>query len=225
MSNLFACIDLDTLAAAAAFASTEQTRFYLAGVRVEIEPRAVRYIATDGHTMIVRRVELTDADIPDNTLLGAITIPTAACKAIKLRASARDRRAALAHVGGRTFQLAPLAKDTTGATFESVDGTYPVWSMVVPKGELEKSAAPVQFNPELLARFPVFAKRCRVGAMARLDNGGGPAVVMFSGAAETFGLIMPMRGPAGVEWNGRPEWTGRTPQACPELVRALEAAA
>lgn len=77
-------INLRVLAAAVAFASKEETRYYLKGVCLEIEPRAVTYIGTDGHRLIVYRDEKQDKDAPDNLLLGTFIIPTAHCKPHKL---------------------------------------------------------------------------------------------------------------------------------------------
>src|SRR4051812_43815958 len=59
---LTSTINLRILAAAVPFASKDETRYYLNGVCLEIEPRAVTYIATDGHRMIAYRDEKQDED-------------------------------------------------------------------------------------------------------------------------------------------------------------------
>src|SRR4051812_23886693 len=77
-----ATINLNALAAAAIFSSTEETRYYLGGVLLEIEPDAITYVATDGRRLFAHR-DTTGPKEDPHTLLGSFIVPTPACKALK----------------------------------------------------------------------------------------------------------------------------------------------
>ena len=185
-----ATLNLRPLGAASLCASSEETRFYLCGVLVEIEPRAVTYVATDGHRLFAHREELAAGD-EDNTLLGRFIIPTKSCRAIKLGkkttsaallSQVDDGGMLLAHLGERHY-------------FKPVDGTFPDWRRVMPKRGGEAYA---HFDGKLVASFSAIAAALgddkgspRICPM----DANSPALVVFHGREDTtFGVIMPMRG-------------------------------
>ena len=74
-------VNLVVLAAASAFASKDETQYYLNGVRVEFDETGATYVATDGHRMICFRDDLMQGK---NLLVGSFIIPTAHCKHFKI---------------------------------------------------------------------------------------------------------------------------------------------
>ena len=209
-----ATINLRVLSAAALMtASSEETRYYLCGVLVEIEARSVTYVATDGHRLFAHREELGEGEEP-NTLLGHFIIPMKSCRAIKLRKKATDA-AMLSQVDDGGMLLAYLGERHY---FKPVDGTFPNWRRVMPKRGGEAYA---HFDGKLVASFSAIAAALgddkgspRICPM----DANSPALVVFHGREDTtFGVIMPMRG----EKVARivPAW------ALPEGAASVEAAA
>lgn len=179
-------INLRVLAAAAAFASKDEARYYLNGVLIEIEPRAVTYVATDAARMIVYRSEVDDPEIPDNLLVGSFIIPTAQCKSFKLEKD--DTGEAKIFGKGRLT----IAHDFVDIVFAPIDGIYPDWRRVIPRGPA--SGLIGQFNLKLLAEFTKFGAVIDHGSPFVAHNGSAaPAMVWFPGAPHCFGTIMPMK--------------------------------
>ena len=186
-----ATINLRVLAAAALTASSEETRYYLCGVLVEIEPRAVTYVATDGHRLFAHREDLAAGD-EDNTLLGHFIVPTKSCRAIKLGKKAFTDQAVLTRGEEGGLFLTHLGERHY---FKPVDGEFPDWRRVMPRKGGEAYA---HFDGKLVASFSAIA------AALGDDNGvpricpmdaNSPALVVFHGREDTtFGVIMPMRG-------------------------------
>lgn len=194
-------INLRVLAAAAAFASKDEARYYLMGVCVEIEPRAVTYVATDGSRMIVYRSEVDDSDIPDNLLTGCFIIPTEQCKCFKL--SKEDPGSAKIFGKGRLT----IAHDFVDVTFAPIDGIYPDWRRVIPRTPMSGFIA--QFNLKLLADFAKFGAALDHGSPFVAHNGSqAPAMVWFPGAPHCFGTIMPLVLPNEMG-RAAPEWATR----------------
>jgi DNA polymerase-3 subunit beta len=189
-----ATLNLRPLAAASLCASSEETRFYLCGVLVEIEPRAVTYVATDGHRLFAHREDLAAGD-EDNTLLGHFIVPTKSCRAIKL--------------GKKTTSAASLTRSDDGGMFlahlgerhyfKPVDGEFPDWRRVMPRKGGEAYA---HFDGKLVASFSAIAAALGDDQVPRICSpricpmdANSPALVVFHGReATTFGVIMPMRG-------------------------------
>ena len=187
-----ATLNLRPLAAASLCASNEETRYYLCGVLVEIEPRAVTYVATDGHRLFAHREDLAAGD-EDNTLLGHFIVPTKSCRAIKLGKKATSA-AMLSQVDdGGMFITHAAERDRH--YFRPVDGCFPDWRRVMPRKGGEAYA---HFDGRLVATFPAIAAALgddkgspRICPM----DANSPALVVFHGReATTFGVIMPMRG-------------------------------
>lgn len=208
-------INLRVLAAASAFASKDETRYYLTGVLLEIDERSTTYVATDGHTMIVYRDE-REHDAPDNLLLGKYIIPTAHCKAHKPKKD-DDAHAKIFGKGRLT-----IAYEMVDVTFMPIDGTFPEWRKVLPKEPTNGELA--QFNLALLARFQKFNAALGLNFPFVAYNGSLPAHVWFSGHPHTFGIIMPMRHADELK-REPPAWArGSTAEPATEAEKALEPA-
>jgi DNA polymerase-3 subunit beta len=214
-TTMQATINFRALNALCLAASTEETRYYLNGVKLEIDPDETRYIVTDGHRLVAHR-EVLGADYERNTLLGEFIIPMATCKALKLKASSGSM-GCLTQIDGRLlFQHAHLGEHVC----KPIDGSFPDWRRVVPRSVDGKLA---HFNPSYLVDFDKIAALLN-GARSDRDrtelahNGQGPALVTFPGAlAETtFGVIMPLRAAPSMF---APSWV-HTPREVTQAVAA-----
>jgi hypothetical protein len=187
-----ATLNLRPLAAASLCASSEETRYYLCGVLVEIEPRAVTYVATDGQRLFAHREELAACELP-NTLLGRFIIPTKSCRAIKLGKKAFTDQATLTQGEEGGLFLTHLAERHY---FKPVEGTFPDWRRVMP---LKGGEAYAHFDGKLVASFSAIAAALgdHKGSVPRICpvDASSPALVVFHGREDTtFGVIMPLRG-------------------------------
>lgn len=198
-------INLNVLAAVSLFVSKEETRYYLNGVKLEIDADGVTYVATDGHRMFAFRDDLS-ADEERNTMRGEIIVPLAACKPFKL--TARDLRSdSFAGLSGDcTASVHAFTRDEVSSGFKPIDGTFPDWRRVMP-GVIE-TATPgtVCFNWDYVATFEKAAKALDLGSVSMVPNGvNGPAWMRFSGKGQAVGVIMPKRG-ADYTGQGTPDW-------------------
>lgn len=182
-----ATINLRVLGACSAFASKDETRYYLNGVCIEIEPRRTTYIATDGHRAIVYRDDLMPDDA-DNVLTGTFIIPVAHCKPFKI---AKEDTAVAKIIGEEGTRLT-IAHTFVDVTFNPIDGTFPDWRHITPTGT--PSGAVAQFNMEYLAAFRKFAKAMGLGEYPSIaHNGPNPAIIWFGSEDNVLGIIMPTR--------------------------------
>jgi DNA polymerase-3 subunit beta len=192
-------INLRILAAAVAFASKDEARYYLNGVCLEIDARSVTYIATDGHRMIAYRDEKMDSDSPDNLLIGKFIIPTAHCKPHKME---KDETGEAKIFGNGRLTI---AYDFCDVTFLPIDGIYPDWRKTVPAGKA--SGALAQFNLDYLAAFKKFAVAVDLPNPFVAHNGvEAPAVVWFPSRDNVVGIIMPTKMPEQLE-RVAPPWS------------------
>jgi DNA polymerase-3 subunit beta len=179
-------INLRILAAAVAFASKDEARYYINGVCLEIEPRAVTYIGTDGHRLIAYRDEKLDPESPDNLLIGKFIIPTAHCKPHKL--DKEDSGEAKIFGTGRLT----IAHDFCDVTFLPIDGVYPNWRKTVPQAAVTGKLG--QYNLDYLASFRKFAVALDLPSPFVAHNGEeAPALVWYPGQGAVFGVIMPIK--------------------------------
>lgn len=197
---LTATIRLQVLNALSITASTEETRYYLNGLLLEIEPRVVTYVSTDGHRLTAYRHELDETD-PDNTLLGDFIIPNAHCKPFKItpKGMLLDPRATLSSEDGKSLEL---SYDVNAVRFAPIDGVFPDWRRVIPA---TVDGVTAQFNPGYWASFD------KVGALmgekripVLSHNGDGPALVAWEDPM-LFGVLMPVRAPRD-PMTDRPYW-------------------
>lgn len=193
-------INLRILAAAAAFASKDETRYYLNGVCIEIEQRSVTYIGTDGHRLVCYREE-SEEDARDNHLIGAFIIPTAHCKSFKLDKD-DEGRASVHESHGRLT----IAHNMVDVTFVPIEGVYPNWRKSIPRTAASGTLA--QYNFKYLDDFRKFADALGLPTPYLAPNGDGPGLLWFTSRPEVLGLVMPYR---AVEQIGQraPSWAVR----------------
>lgn len=203
-----ATIRLQALAAIALVASTEETRYYLRGVKLEITRRAVTYVATDGHRLASHHHDLAENE-PDSTLLGDFIIPTEHCRPFKLtpKGLRLDPRATLSSTDGAVLEL---AYDVNAIRFAPIDGsTFPDWRRVIPA---KVDGVTAQYNAEYWASMQKVGEILGAGKLPVLShNGAGPALVTWEDPM-TFGVLMPHRTDAPAK--NPPYW------AAPRLAEA-----
>ena len=181
-----ATINLKVLAALSLCASTEKTRYYLCGVCVEIAPRHITYVATDGHLLAAHREELAD-DAPDNELLGSFIIPTAMCTKFKLKKGASTVGTIMPDAEHLT-----IAYGAERIGFTPVDGPFPDWRRVVPAlptGETKTA----QFSAHNVSRLANVGTQLGYGAMYIHHDGNSPTLVDWLDNTDTVAVIMPHR--------------------------------
>lgn len=201
-------INMKLLAATAAFASTEETRYYLCGVLLEVTPSGVAYVATDGHRMIVSHKTTDDAQSCDWTGPAQIIVPFADCKRLKLskRAAVEDADLKVNADGSCTF----THRDLTWS-FKPIDGTFPDWRQVLPSDSEGKAQS--FWNYRYAVSFSEFAEKMEFGQAQIIQrDGSSPMPVIFSQAdCNSFGILMPVRRATDATWS-RPAWIdGRAP--------------
>ena len=125
---LTAKINVGALKAAALAASKELSRHYLNGVLIEVSPRAVVYVATDGQMLFAYRDGLSERD-PDNMLLGDFIVPVPVIKSIKLKKSVSES-ASLRDSTNGDGELTIKTADGGSYGFAPIDGTFPNWRAV-----------------------------------------------------------------------------------------------
>ena len=184
-----ATLSRKTLRALALAASKNPARYYLQGVLVEIRPKHVTYVATDGHIMLADRLEDLEG-VQDNTLLGNFIIPAEVCN---------DKR-----LIDKTFDFVTITRMDDKLVFDGaiifspIDGVFPDWRRVLPE---ELSGEVAQYNSALLATLDKAAKIAFGARYANnasphgtvAHNGGGPAIVAWPWSETFFGIIMPFR--------------------------------
>lgn len=219
-------VNADMFRAAALFVSSEQTRYYLAGVH--IAPHAVAGVtltATDGHRLLCVHDESGVCDQPEGLIVRAD--PVAMRKAAKrgrdeteprrFMSESNDSPAWVTHADGE--QVA-FFKDWR------VDGSFPDWRRVMPSSD-ETSNAGQWYNPKLIADFVEVSKLLgddnKPAIRIAAGDEGSPAMVRLANVPHAFGVIMPMRGPdmAG----GIPEFVNAQPAAESEVDAAPESIA
>lgn len=171
-------LNIRTLKAVAVAASTEQTRYYLNGVNLQVANGELTLIATNGHMMLGAR-HATDGDAC------ACIIPLALIKSLKLDRKAGD-------MAEFTFDGKDIVIRYAGSTYGSgaIDGTFPNWRAVLPREPASGDAA--QFEPAYLAAFADAARIMGTKGIKVAYNGLNPTLVTWHDD-DTFGVLMPVR--------------------------------
>ena len=202
-------INIRLLKSVALAASTEQTRYYLNGVHVQlVDEKTVHFAGTDGKGAIMARQHLGDAITPRDSeaLRAGVIVPLTLINSIKVN---RHADYAELTIAGGTASIHYNASTTTAPL---IDATYPNYRGIVPKAF---DGVPAQYDPEQLMTFKKAHKLLGLdGVPVVTYNGQGPAHVAVvppyhSKEYEVFGVIMPMRTPnAAVPYF---EWVYDTP--------------
>lgn len=189
---LTAKINVGALKAAALAASKELSRHYLNGVLIEVSPRAVVYVATDGQMLFAYRDGLSERD-PDNMLLGDFIVPVPVIKSIKLKKSVSES-ASLRDLTNGDGALTIKTADGGSYGFAPIDGTFPNWRAVAPRATNGEAAG--GYNPKHVAALVTAGKLSGAGRPDISYNGEQAALMVYPRSA-AFGVIMPLRGACG----------------------------
>jgi DNA polymerase-3 subunit beta len=209
---LTAKLNLGALKAAALAASKELTRYYLNGVLIEVGPRSVTYVATNGTMLFAYRDALSERDA-DNMLLGHFIVPVAVIKSVKLAKRASEI-AALRHSGVDGEEMTIKTADGGTYGFAPIDGTFPNWRAVTPRST--SGEAINGYDPKCVAALITAGKLSGAGRPDISPNGEQAALMVYP-RNNAVGVIMPTRAAASAGSASAPAW------AAPVLEPKVEA--
>jgi len=208
----------DYLMAAAACMSTDGTRYYLNGVHVEPhKDGGVFMVATDGGVMAILydryglapRGAILSMDFKDKGLKS--TARESGVRRLMFNDPGLD--ALLAGIPAGVIhncpEYEPSMADGTGVdgyvTVREVDGTFPPFRRVIPKGDAVGPNAPYGWTLPLLDRLNkagrILGQR-RSAATFYQTAPGDPALVTITGCEDAAFVVMPCRADSA----GKPEW-------------------
>lgn len=183
--------DARTLKAALICTSTDETRYYLKGVAVQLDGDKLFIVATDGHRLIAMQPEFTierdDTDPANRADFGSVIIPADIVKNLKLARGIDDCTLTIDAGKGEIEHAGQSVR------FGFVDGTFPDWRRVIPlniTGEL------AQFDARYIGELPkIEAAFGNKNAKIEIEhNGDSPAFVALNLPMPYVCLLMPYRG-------------------------------
>ena len=183
--------DARTLKAALLCTSTDETRYYLKGVAVQLDGDKLFIVATDGHRLIAMQPEFTierdDTDATNRAEFGSVIIPADIVKNLKLNKSVDNCTLTIDAGKGEIEYCGQSVR------FGFVDGSFPEWRRVIPptiSGEL------AQFDARYVGELPkIEAAFGNKNAKIEIEhNGGSPAFVALNLPVPYVCLLMPYRG-------------------------------
>ena len=186
-----ASINIATLKAVNLAASTEEARYYLKGVYVEVTASTVTYTATNGHILLSRREDSAEP----NTLTGSWIIPSDFIKGAK-PGRGTDYAAMVTVPGPNDSKMLAFTGTITGMA-APVEGTFPPYQRIIPA---TVDGKPGQYDGNYTGTFAKFAKAIGRTYFHIHHNGESAAPVSF-GHAGTVGIIMPVRHTPGGDWD------------------------
>jgi DNA polymerase III sliding clamp (beta) subunit (PCNA family) len=200
-------IDLRAIKACSFAMSSEETRYYLKGVCLEITAaHGVVAIATDGHRLIAMQSApgnggvVPGFNMPEHL---EIIIPADTVKRIKINKRYSD--GILRQVSDTQWQI---EHDGQIWAFTPIDGAFPAWRRVLPKHQTPGDRA--HFNPDYLADMQKAGEIYAKGVDAAIiTDGGNPAWCRWDSAdVPGFGVVMPKRLLADAFTMNPPSWAG-----------------
>jgi len=188
-----AYVNAVTLKAVACAVMTDETRYYLKGVHVEFSQKGITLVATNGNVLIAAFKPLGDDDTPDgpNTI-----IPIDLVNRIKL--ARKSPEMVKIEIDG---MLVTIEHGEIKIMGHAIEGTFPEWRAVLPKGEASGEVAHYDF--EKLAIFSKAQKLLGAKHARVVHNGPNPALVDMR-TTDIFGVIMGLRGDP--EMKVAPDW-------------------
>ena len=201
-------INMRDIMACAQATPTEETRYYLCGVQIEVTPNQTLAIATNLHILLAARHKLAKGQ-DSNTLLGSWILPTESLKRIKLSKwidvatlTKGEGVDLILEYGGERHLIKPI------------DGSFPNWRAVFPRyaataEEKAKEKGSFFYASQYLAAARK-AHEIRSGEKYKANgepftltqNGGAPARLHYD--ADFCGLLMPYR--CAQSENSAPAW-------------------
>ena len=181
-------LDPTPLLALKVIAPTNDVRYYLNGIALEVFKREARLVATDGARVLVHRLDQGHEDLAEPI---KIIIP------IALLASIKKKGVVEIVIGDaeKDTEVRDVTVTQLGVAFSgrTIDGRFPDWRRVIPAGE--PSGQPAQFNAEYLGDLAKVYKLLYPGKTPRVTiaHNGMDTALFDLERDDYFGLIMPMR--------------------------------
>jgi DNA polymerase-3 subunit beta len=182
--------DARTLKAALICTSTDETRYYLKGVAVQLDGDKLFIAATDGHRLIAMQPEFTierdDTAATDRASFGSVIIPADIVKNLKLNKSVDECTLTIDSGKGEIEHCGQSVK------FGFVDGSFPEWRRVIPPTISGETA---QFDARYVGELPkikaAFGEKATKIAIEH--NGDAPAFAALALPIPYVCLLMPYR--------------------------------
>ena len=165
-------------------ASTEETRYYLRGVHIEISGGVGFAVATNGHVMFVHRFEADCADIK-------FIIPSALIKSMKIDKKAKAVSISVPDESANRLEVKLSAGAGVFSDF-TIDGTFPDWRRAAVK-EITFKDEYVVYGVATLTAMEKVAKALNAPKAYIVPNSPGPGLMVFPSRPDITGFIMPMR--------------------------------
>jgi hypothetical protein len=202
-------VRVDELEAARIFASVDESRVAICGVRVEVSRDHAKLIGTDSRRLAVIRCK----DHSPSETDGAFTVPTRLIDRLVVSIGERDPDSDCWDEPRRDGAVCLAHDDERNEVTLTVDGLFsiscpsvqqhpfPKWRNVIPQGE-PQPVPEFSINPYLLDGFQKARHRLtgnhidgvRLRHFAgKTDGEPGPVEVRFAGVEKFYGLLMLMR--------------------------------
>ncbi|EPS1221635.1 hypothetical protein ACVBR5_000861 [Burkholderia cenocepacia] len=166
-------------------------RYFMNGVLVEAREKETRLVATDGHRLVVYRIECNN-EVPAGESI-SIIVPNAVIDRLKLGKETPDEVTFESADDGRMF----ISHDDIRVTFKPIEGNFPNYRKVTPEKVSGESG---HFKPGYLFDFQKVGaalKRQRTvnNILPLLCQNGptGAAIVQLQGDDDFVGVVMPIR--------------------------------
>ena len=186
--------------------STEETRYYLNGVFVQPHPiKGAFLVSTDGHRMIVVYDDKAAVTEP-----AIVSLPKFALQQLQNKKGFKlETKSIAVDIAGKTATVVVEQVDKNGLVVKSnqivtahnviIDGTYPDWQRVCPKGKMEPTGV-VGLNSKYVASMGKFGDKFRAmnrGGMYFMkpegQNDDGPVMIRWGDIHHIFAVLMPFR--------------------------------
>jgi len=208
-----ASINITTLKAINLASSTEEARYYLKGVYVEVTPTTVTYTATNGHILLSRREDSAEP----NTLTGSWIIPSDFIKGAK--PGRGSDYATMTTVPGPDNTVRLAFDGTITGMAAPIDGSFPPYQRIIPA---TVDGKPGQYDGNYTGIFAKFAKALDLGYFHIHHNGNEAAPVTFNSRQGVYGIIMPLHDNNST---ATPAWDSATVMLSPDETEAAAQAA
>jgi DNA polymerase-3 subunit beta len=197
-------------------AASKDIRYYLNGILCEVSARRTLLCATNGHVLGVYRHDLAEGAENECGAPFSIIIPRDALEMIAPKSTAD------LYVRARDDGNYDVHDGSTARTFAAVEGKFPDWRRVMPRGPVIGAGADdlpfAQFDAAYLQAFAKAAKAfgCKhASAVVIGHRGQSAACVEISGHPEFFGVLMPLRTNRADVPRMAPAWTAEPMPAAP----------
>jgi hypothetical protein len=199
-------VSADLFALAYEAVSTEETRYYLNGVFVQPHhDKGAFLVSTDGHRMVV--IHDDKAEVSESAI---VQLPKYARQQLKSRRGFKlERKALTVDIESKNATISTEIVDKDGLVTRSdqimtahnviIEGTFPDWRRVCPKGKME-AAGVIGLNSRYVSSLGKFGAQfdsINRGGMYFMKPEGqsddGPIMIRWGNVHHIFAVLMPYR--------------------------------